>query len=811
MVDLKILDKLGINAENWRSLLEKKSRGDMPGEVVNNDVSDALMENQDRSDEEKRDALRNRIRSRVDAGRDYNLGNWMHYYVLDRLWDAPYRNISPTMLAMISEKYEAAGDIENALKGFNMDPNKFLIDTGEVDKKTGNTIKKLKYQSFFQVTIPLVRSFLQIRRAKLINDRNLTPFLQFQALANTPENRVKSEVVTDRVQTHVTQFNTKEIVNQAVFQMLLYHRCFVFPRENWYVEEQLRFKPKGESFTSDKPDYKAMGVNDDDERLKGVHRYVVKEGIRHFIPHPTRCYYDQAFYSKDINVDIGPTYAGYWKVMRFGELKKIDGFYNLDRVSIGATDWWTSASVYFNTMLNQCAIRFPTLSNIDIPEGKDKQEWLANNAYYNQDFDDNSVVVYEHFEKLIPKDDGLGPYTHPIWARFVVAGDGTILYAAPLGYVPVVDFEDNGNNNNIEESGLGNLLSPYQDQVQNLVTQYLLTVRQNLANLTLVDENVLKPDILHKIRNLGERFFRSLNVYTFDSKKLARSQTGLPQAIVSHRFQYLDTNGILQAIRTVLDLAERVLQFSSQEVAQAASHEQTKAEVHIIANTTSNILSYTGFPVDQGMEALGRQIYDAMMNYGEDDFFVHVPSDVKITESMLKDMNLTVLEDSKKPGDKIKLRAKNKSAMRLETFAVTPALHERIIDVQSAQAMAVFLRDLMQNPITAAAIGPEQAIQWANQIAKLAGLPSPRPLRVEGKTPDQQAQQSQEMLKVVIDQVMTMVKKGIQPILENTKANEIKIDQLYQALNIPIPNVTSPAGAGNGTAQGRGQELASTS
>lgn len=800
MVDLKVLEEFGVSAESWKQYLSIPADEDFSGakgEIPIPDTQDLRT---------RRARMRERIRSRVNWGRDYNIKNWTHYYVLDKIWDAPYRQITPTLVASMMENCKTNEQALDALKSFNMDVTQFLVDTQETDAKTGQTKKILSVPAFFNVCVPLVRAYLTIRRAKLINDRNMDPMLKYQAAANTPENRLRSEVITDRISVMTKQFDHFETLNQAVFQMLLYGRCIAFPREEWYVEEQLHFTSKEMRMTKSK----ANGEFDAaDNRIKNKSKVVVKEGIRHFIPHPTRCYYDQAYSPKTLNTDTGCTFAGYWKVLRFRELKKFDGFYNLDKISIGTLDWWKNATYFFNALMNQCVIRAPQTLNMG--STNDRQTEMANEQYYTSDYDDNSVILYEHYEKLIPKDDGLGDYPYPIWARFVVAGDGTIVYGTPVPYAPCLVCEDNGDANRIEDASMANQLVPFQDQLTNLLTQYLLSVKQNLTNLTLVDANVVEHGALEKIKNLGERYFRALNIFTFDGKKLFRQQNSTEKAVISHRFPFMDTNGILQAIRTLLDLAERVLQFSSQEVAQAATHEQTKREVEMIANTTSNILAYTGLPVDSFMEAMGRQNYYGVMNYGEDDFFVSVPNEVKLTKQKMEDMGFVVLEEPKKPGERFTIRVKKKTSAMLYTFAVTPPLHERFVDFQAAQAMATFMRDLLANPITGPAIGAEQALTIANTIAKLAGLQLPSPLRAVAGTPQQQAEQSREMLVQVINEVMRETKKGIQPIMELAKSNELKIDALYEALGLPEPNAQNQPTTGNRPENQGGQRVVATS
>lgn len=798
MVDLEILKRFGASFEDWRKLLEEESRTEPP-----TGIASPMPPADSKDKKDKRNRLRDRMRSRITEARDFNLRNWQYYQVLDLIWDVSTNAITPTLVSRMAQNYKSTDEAYNALKSLGMDLNSILVETGEWDPKTQAMKKTVNTSAFFNVAVPMVRAYIDIRLAKLINERNVTPMLKYQALTNTPESHVKASVLSSRVQRATEQFGYLQSIRQAGLQMLLYNAGIMFPRENWYVEEQMRIKPKGA--TSTKADL-TEHFQADDERTKDLEKYVSVEGIRYHIPHPSRRYYDMTYPVRTLNYDIGCVYCGHWKALRFRELKGWgnEWFYNLDRVTIGNLDWWTSGyyAQFLQTVLNRCVLTFPTINTPT--ESKDRETYLANNMYYNQSHDDNTVMVHEHYEKIVPKEEGLGDYPYPIWARFVLAGDGTIIHASPLGYSPAVVFADNLDDNRILDSSLGMKLAPYQDQIQNLLAQYLLAVKQNLANITLIDQNIISDKkIRERIENLGEGTWRRLNLFLFDSNRLRRSQHEVQKAIYSHRFPALNTSEILQAIRTVIDLAERVLQFSSQEIAQAASHEQTEDEIHLIASSTTNVLSYTGIPMDEGMKAMGKQQYEAIMNFGEDDFFVSIPAEIELSNKKLEELGITVLEAPVKPGDGMLVMANKKSAMDLLWFAVNPSLHERKIDIKSAQAMAVFFRDIMNNPLMASAIGSEQAIMFANQIAKLAGLPMPAPLEDTGKKPGMEDEQSKKMLEGVINQVLAQVKEGLQPVMETIKSNQLKIDALYNRLGIQLPNVTNPA---NQVAGGEGAE-----
>lgn len=799
MVDLRILRQKGISAKSWRDLLEIKDNttGGENRLASNTPLSDAEL---------KRENLRERIRQRCVHGRDWNFTNWQTYRALDIIWDAPSRQMSPSIISSIIDRYKDSEQVKEVLTAYGFNLDDLFIETDQIDPKTRLPIKKLSIPAFFNVIVPLVRPYLNIRRAKLVNDRNLHPFHFFKSLIHSKENRVKVAVLNSRVDAMSKQYNYFEALNQSVFQMLLYGHCLKFTQEEWHFEEQERVTGEETTTVEADPEIKnslglipGEGTEEYKEELEEsreqvtekkykTEKYCVREGLRYHHPHPSRVFWDFSHPMKTFNTDTGASFAGYWKVMRFGELAHNPDFFNTERVSIGDVSWWSAHSTFFNEVYGSAVINVPAIPNPpeDVRQ-EDREAWLSEHSFYGSDMMDKSIVIFEYREKLIPSEWGLGDYDYPIWTRFVVAGDGTIIYAAPLGYVPVTAYKDNGDEKRRDDASLALQLAPFQDQLSNLLAQYIYAAKQNLTNLTMIDTNVVQPGILTKLKNLGERLFRGVNIIEFDSRKMNKMLLGggVPQAFYSHRFPPLDTNAILQAMKVVIDLAERVLQFSSQEIAQAATHEQTKAEIETIAATTTNVLQYTGTAVDQGMEADAIQIYQALTNYGEDEFLVQIPADHGLTETQLADIGITMDAEFKQDGQLIAVTAK-KTALQLITFAEPAEARNRVTDFEAAQGMATFVRDLLANPMTQAAIGPDQAIALANQIAKLAGVPLEDELR--NMTEETKQAEAQNLLKQVIDQVMGQVKEGMVPLMTRIKDVTSKVDALYKALNLPIPS-----------------------
>lgn len=836
MVSRSILEKHGCTPEAWRKELEYP--GALPDALTSPaDTEDAGKKTQ----REKIDRLRRRVRSRIKGGIDHNLLSYRTCYALDQIWEAPFRQVAPTLIASLQKRYGSEEELKSALVGLGLNVDELLVDTEKTDPKSGEKIKALSIPTFFNIIVPLVRAYLQIRRAKIVNDRNLRPYIKYESAVNTAEERTKCEVLTSRIEVMSKQYDYLGTLNQAAFQMLLYGSVLQFTLEDWHFEEQLKYadqedvkrfnereaelkkkKPptgNGEPHVNGDSPAPIADSNpapaDKDAKKKMIVgdeiKYTVREGLRYYHPHPTRSFWDMAHPMRTFNTDTGCEFAGHWRVLRWKEIKDNPDFYNKERVSWGQDAWWSSNTAFFNSVYNTCVMAWPTAV---VPEGtQDREKFLADNSVYNETHGDNSVIVTEYREKLVPKDNGLGTYPHPIWVRFVVAGDGTIIYAQPIPYRAVIAARDNGDERKTEDASLGLQLAPHQDLLSNLLSQFIYASKQNLINFTLVDEDLMPKGFFDTIKNKAESMLRGVNIFPFSSKQWQKKMIDPAKntAFYSHRFPALDTGGILNAMKLVIDLAERVLQFSNQEVAQAATHEQTKRELDIIHSATTNVLQYTGIPIDCMLEAQAVQLYEALMNFADDDFWAYIPSDHMLSREALAGLGITVVPGSYQKDKRLLVRAK-KSPLMFWFFGMAPNHQQRSNNLEAARMISELVRDwFMNNPVGLAALGPDQLVDMANSIAKLAGLPLETPLRNAGMTTEEQNMASQQQLRAMVDEVLADVKKGSLDIMQDVQENRNAIDNLYATLQIPNPLADSNGNPGsNGSAPDPGADPAAT-
>jgi hypothetical protein len=358
---------------------------------------------------------------------------------------------------------------------------------------------------------------------------------------------------------------------------------------------------------------------------------------------------------------------------------------------------------------------------------------------------------------------------------------------------------------------------PFQDQFSNVLTQIILTAKQNLANLVFVDENQVEPNVIEKIKNLGETFLRRLNVFKFDGRQSAKYGQKVVEAVQSFKFPQGNTAELITVLKTILDVLERVLVMSSNEVGQAASHEQTREEIRNIAANTSSRLVFTTTPVDIAAEAWKRQLYQGLMNNGDANFYIHIPSDFALTKETLKDMGFTFVDSGVKmdKGSKAKYDRyhvkKVSVAINEWEFASARDQQDRVQNEKIAQALVQLWNVVMSNPLVAQSIGADQAIMWANTISYFAGLPRDFKLTSvsEGQTPEQQQAQAQGQLQQIVQLVQQTVnadlKQELGPLLGEVKQNSTDIAQIMEFIQkAGDPRTNDNPGAQSNNPQGGG-------
>jgi len=691
-------------------------------------------------------ALVNQIRDTIENGIRRNRTDYRLFKAMDWAYDAPFYQVSYTQLRGLLTSDPDEKKVMSAVQSWGL--THLLSDLVGPDGKTccgpdGKTPKKaLNLPVFFNIFVPIVMSYVTIRWAKLFNDRNLIPFFKYEPVTFTRENRFRCDVITQLVQRQSTWFDYPADGKQSILQTLIYGFCINFPREAWYVERQ--------------------------EDEKGDAK-IVREGLRWNMPHPSRTYYDLYHRMSSLNSNSGCEYAGYWELCRYKSIYDNPIYWNKDKITMGASAWFDlSSNPDFLAQVFPCAMSFPSASSAGSGgAGALDRENEAARTYGNGDYD-NATLLTQHFQRVVPADQGLGTYKYPIWMRFVFASNNAVVWAEPLSFTKLPTYTYDADFNRARFRSLALEIIPFQDHVSNILTQWILAVKDNLVNPVFYDKEKIPATYVQQLQNLGQKILNGRMFIPFSSTENYRFKIEQREAFFSPQLTHHNTAELANLVSGVLNMLDRIMQLSPQEIGQAAPHEQTAEETRVIAGNTSTRVIFTGSGIDTADNAKKEVLYDALMANADDDITVSVTSAFASTkeefDKLLKAVGFELTDkeagfDPDRPELMHQVKG-NKSTLRIEEFASTRDNNNRINLPAIADAMSKIFLAIAGNPVLIQTIGPQQLVELLNQIIVTSGMP--QEFRLRGKPlptqpPEEQGQAVADMLKKFAEQVQQLV------------------------------------------------------
>lgn len=643
---------------------------------------------------EETDNFKKLCAQRIRDGVQWNITNARLWYAIDRAYDLPFYQTTHTMMRGLIDGNRSEEQILNKVKDFGLSHVLTDIPCGCTTSPCNCAKKKkLDVAVFTNILVPAVMSYHTAIVAKLFTARDSYPAFQFSPVRTTLQNKLRADIITSRVQVTSDQYGYRSIKRQAIHASTLYGFALQFPQEAWHRERQL------------------------DEAGK---ERVVKEGIRYCIPPPSRTYYDMSHRPDTINSDSGCRFGGYWHTVRYGEVKSQPGIWNTDRITYGTTDWTMTSGWRTYTELFPCAMSFPDIANVNTGVGDlDRESQLYR---YNTGKDDQAVTLSEHFAKFAPKDHGLGAYDYPVWHRVMMANDTTVLYVEPLCYSPITYYGYDADGNRNLPCGLALQILPYQDMLGNYFTQMLISIKNNLKNCVFYNQEMVSEEDIKRLRNLGDKWVMETHFLGASKREWGHMQNTAQDAFWQVKFPQHNIVEIATAVRMLLDMLDRTLGFPSQQIGQAASHEQTAEELRVIGANTGSREAYTGGFIDDGFAAWGKQQYYAHMAYSDDTIAAEIPIVDEQTKKAILDLGFTIEE----PGVDGKSKAGISGPKSKLVMDGLITLHSPASKAGSdiANQLVAITQALIGNPVLFDAIGVQQAVGWFNQIAIHAGLPS---------------------------------------------------------------------------------------
>lgn len=703
MIDLEVLTSVGTTNERLKEIFTAT----LPPK---DSVSEEEYKKKEQ-DVKTREFWQDRIQARLTDKMTSSLNNQQIYSAVDLAWDSRPINKQIYPLMQYAQGFLDVGACAKSLS---------TLGCGDryVTKNEKGEVVGIDLPSFVETEVNLIRSVVTRRLAAQSNRfSNLWPLYVYEPRFTDEIGKLQADLVSQRMDIMADQFDYRHHDVQVDRDTFLYGHCVAFSRCSWEREIQWAKDPK------------ATELQTEEER-KGekvpVKAIVVKEGLSFHNPHVSRNFWDNAYPLASINTDTGCTYIGNWDVMRKGDIEDNPHYWNKTDLSYSSNviNLFSNYAQYFSQYY--CTIKAPQWH--DASTSNDR---VNNIGFYSTQPKDAAVVVANYFEKVIPKSHGIGDYPYPVWIRFVQAGDKTIIFSELYPYTPAAVDSYNENDNRQVNISVAHELMGYQDQMTNLLSYLLLSMKADCHKMLLLNIDVLSPEQVKQYRAEAKAKVRYNEVQVIECSFSKMAGLGIDP---TRSVQFIETrtgtqvNIIFQAMTTLLSIVERMMALSPQEQGQPAPRETTATENTLIAATTESVFSFKSDSHDEYRAAKKRMLYYAWMAFGSKNFKLPVAnrySEVTVKAAGLEIANHeTQNELNAQPGAPIRdlTVIGTKEKLVADYIFTTRDGSERAVNSQVAGTLINALQ-LMQQPGTAQLLPKSKLYEILNEIfRKLSGI-----------------------------------------------------------------------------------------
>lgn len=651
------------------------------------------------------------IRNRFSEQIYLLLGNSQMYSAVDLAWDAaPINKFTTPMMLYAQGKL----DLGSCAKSLDTLPDaaKYVIK----DEK-GN-VTGLDFPKFYECNFNLVRSVITRRLAAQANKYDaLYPHYKYEARSTSQVAKLRADATSQVMDIMADGFHYKHHEMQCARDAMLYGHCVDFVRAAWEKEEQM--VADGDV----NPDL----VDKNDPPFKSK---IMKEGLGWVNPHPTRVGWDNAYPLSDINTDTGPGWLLFWDIVRYGDVSLNTKYWNRQNIgySVGFINLFSQYANYFSQYY--CTINPPKCAaGIDLSAPNDR---LNNLGLYAQSQIGTSMLMANYFRKIVPRDHGLGDYPYPVWLRMLVCGTSTVVYAEFLPSSPAAYLGLNENDSRQYNISIAMELLPYQDQMTQLLSLLLLTIQSTnfrilAIDLDSADSNDQGKAMVKKFREdvQGKNRFNLVHVWEYSGTKMR--ELGVEPRRIIDLIQTQPSQAIPQifeAISKLVQLAERLMALSPQELGQPAPREISATETTLIAGTTETMYGFISDGIDDYRSAKKRICYEAWQSCGHNE--VQVPVIYRYPKSVIQKAGFEIVEED--PDNTYEdpelprryLISGSKRSLRYEYIFTSRDGAMRPVNTQAANAL-VQLLGVLKDPMVLQAMGPEKYFQVINEILRLSG------------------------------------------------------------------------------------------
>lgn len=738
MVDLKILKKFGCTHDRLREIFTETD------ESSDNFRIRAKFEDQ--------------IESRVRQGIFNSAKHSNLFMSVDLAWDSlPINKTTIPLLQYAQGKI----DIEDA--------HQCLEDIGVADQfceyDEEGSLKSINLLRLYEVSVNIIRSYVTRRVAAQVSRfSNLFPYFKYEPRGTSPVDKLRADVLSQRVEVMCDQFNYRHLFAQGIRDMFMYGYVLMFPREAWSREVQWIHA---------------------EEKENGVKSYCNKEGVDFVKPHPTRIMHDQSAPLADINTDNGPSWVGYWDVLTYGDIVNDPAYWNTDDISFNSNLFgaYDSYKEFFNYYLDPQTMRFPTRK----AEWSMRNDRTANTGVYGSEDEDKGIFLSHYFCKVNPAREGIGDYPHDVWMKMVVASDNTVLHAEFLPSIPAIYGGLNQNDARMVNISVAHELMPFQDQMNNIMNKMLHDMKISMMKIFAIDQDALDDDVKMYIQDAmseGTMYTKPHALFYSGAKiaDLGLNAKDFINVIEVQKEMAASVNQAIQSTTQLLNLVERLLILSPQELGQPAPREISATEVTEIATTTQAIYSFISEGIDELRMGAKKMLYEHLVACSSDKY--QVPVMGRYTEEVVTGAGFTdanAYSYGVNPQTKRTIIGTPDQLFHEYNFSSRDGA-ERAVNTQAAQTLAGLLAQVVGIQPIMQAVGTEKILEIMNEIFRLSGAAYDLNLDTD----------SQEDMSLANAQFVEQLKSTIPELTQALQGMGSEVQGIKNALAQPPPSGQMP-------------------
>lgn len=717
------------------------------------------------------------IESRIYEGVEYSCRHEHLYRAVDLAWDSLPLNKANIPLMQYAQGKLKMTECIRSLEKLN------CVDEFAVKDKDGHIID-INQMRLHEVSINLIRSYINRRLAAQVSKfSNLFPYLKYEPRGTSVSDKLRGDVVSQRMEIMTDSFGYRHISNQAIRDMFLYSRVVLFPDGAWHEDKGW------------------VEVEDPATGDKEIMSVTERAGVLYVKPHPTRVFWDRSRPLPQINDDIGPEYIGYWDVVPHRDLARDPDFWNVDKIEYtkNLIGLHNQHSNYFTYYFDDIKIKFPSTEGLADDDLALRNDSKANVGLYAASEDDQTSFITNLFMKIIPSDYDLGLYPYPVWVRFVVASDNTVLFAEYMPSIPAIYGGINENDDRFANISIAHEIMPFQDRLNDIMTTMLHDMKTGMMKIIAIDRDSLDEDQEEYI----EKSLKGGNWYG-NPKAFFYSGSGMTDLGVDpknfltvvdvHREMAECVQFHTTAILSILNIVERLLILSPQELGQPSPREVSATEITEITNTTNALYSFISEGIDELRSAMKKQLYEHTISCDDEQF--DLPVTGRYTVKTIQEAGFDVSSDDD-IGDHDVPRRRNVIGMpkdlRHDYLFTSRDGGERPRDTQSAQVLSQMLMQILKmSPELAAMaaqkIGPDRLMEMLNEIFRMSG--SGYDLKIEAESvEDQSAAKS-----IQAEKFTEQLQQQMPEMLKTLQALNQRIGTVESALNIEQPQQSNTQG-----------------